>query len=312
MEHFLKDLLDQGSINDPNMAAQIRMAARSYIAESEKKASEFVRKEAEFKTKEAEFKTREEKYLTEIVNLTNQHTEKDKFFSIVAHDLRGPLTSFLGLSQAIKEDLDNLSIKDLQNLADEMHRSAKNLFQLLENLLEWSKARTNRTELNLKKVSLFETILRVENLYSESARIKGVSIRNEVPTGLTLNCDNHMLETILRNLVGNAVKFCSKGNKITVSADQIAGGIEFSVADTGIGMNREMVQNIFALSSKAQRPGTAGELSIGLGLLLCKEFVEKHGGKIWVESKEGTGSVFHFTIPLNPTAILLNRATASN
>ena len=132
----------------------------------------------------------------------------------------------------------------------------------------------------------------------ESAKSKGIEIACNVPVEIEVFADNHILQTVIRNLVSNAVKFTPKGGKISVSAEATSDkGVQISIKDTGIGMSPKMVDNLFRLDVQTNRKGTEGEPSTGLGLMLCKEFVEKHGGKIWVESEEGNGSTFYFTLP---------------
>ncbi|MHB8903777.1 MAG: sensor histidine kinase [Patescibacteria group bacterium] len=242
------------------------------------------------------------KNLAEIASLKNQNSEKDKFFSIIAHDLRGPLSSFLGLSECLMEDVQSMSIKDLQSLAESMHGSAKKLFALLENLLIWSKSRMGATQPVMQPVLLLTLMDKVESMYRAAADKKGLSIE-KIDGDLMINCDDYLVETVLRNLIGNAVKFCNQGDKITISAEQFEHEVLVSVMDTGIGMSEEIVQGLFRLDSKVQQIGTAGEPSTGLGLLLCKEFVELHGGRIWAESEKGFGSAFHFTIPSPEQAV---------
>ncbi len=275
----LKRILERTDISD-----DLRAELEKFQAENEKKV--------------AELKKANEEALAEVVDLKNQNNEKDKFFSIIAHDLRGPLGNFSELCGILMEDLQAMSIKDLQEAANAMHLSAKNLFQLLENLLIWSKARMGLTQPVMKPVLLLTIIDRVENMYLQAAKKKGLSVV-KIDGELMVHCDEYLVETVLRNLLGNAVKYCMRGDIITVSAERMDNEVLVSVMDTGIGMSPEILRELFCLNSKSQRPGTDGEPSTGLGLLLCKEFVELHGGHIWAESEKGVGSAFHFTIPLS-------------
>ena len=137
-------------------------------------------------------------------------------------------------------------------------------------------------------------------LVLESAKSKGIEIAYDIPDDLAVFADSNILQTVIRNLVSNAVKFTPKGGKISVSAKATSDkGVQISIKDTGIGMSPKMVDNLFRLDVQTNRKGTEGEHSTGLGLLLCKEFVEKHGGKLWVESEEGKGSTFAFSLPIN-------------
>jgi len=226
------------------------------------------------------------------------NAEKDRFFSIIAHDLRGPFSSFLGVTQLLDEKLSELTKEDIQDFAASMRISATNLFSLLENLLQWAKIKQGLIPFEPTNMLLFkiaeESIVNVH----EPAKNKGIEIVNDIEDGVEVYADKNMLQTVIRNLVSNAIKFTPKGGKISINAkvgeDKTA---EISVKDSGIGMNQTMVANLFRLDVRTNRPGTEGEASTGLGLILCKDFIEKQGGKIWVESEEGKGSVFYFTVP---------------
>jgi len=232
--------------------------------------------------------------------LSNSNAEKDKFFSIIAHDLRNPLGSFMSLTKIMAEDLPSLTMAEVQEIATNMSKSATNLYRLLENLLQWSQIQ--KGTIPFKKVAVQLSLLINESIdtIQESAKSKGIEITTDIPADLVVFADTDMLQTVIRNLVSNAVKFTAKGGKVSLSAkvDAIE-NVEISIQDNGIGMSLAMVENLFRLDIKTNRPGTEGEPSSGLGLLLCKEFIEKHGGNIWIESEEGKGSVFHFTLITN-------------
>jgi len=239
------------------------------------------------------------------LNLYNQkkelqriNAEKDRFFSIIAHDLRGPFSSFLGVTQLLDEKLSELTKEDIQDFAASMRISATNLFSLLENLLQWAKIKQGLIPFEPKNMLLFkiaeESIVNVH----EPAKNKGIEIINSIEDGVEVYADKNMLQTVIRNLVSNAIKFTPKGGKISLNAKVSEDkSVEVSVKDSGIGMNPVMMDNLFRLDVRTNRPGTEGEASTGLGLILCKDFIEKQGGKIWVESEEGKGSVFYFTVP---------------
>jgi signal transduction histidine kinase len=230
--------------------------------------------------------------------LQRLNAEKDKFFSIIAHDLRGPFSSFLGVTQLLDEKLSELTREDIQDFAASMRSSATNLFNLLENLLQWAKIKQGLIPFEPTNILLFkiaeESIVNVH----EAAKNKGIGIVNNIGDSIEVYADKNMLQTVIRNLVSNAIKFTPRGGKIFLEAkDGKDQAVEVSVKDSGIGMNQVMVDNLFRLDVRTNRPGTEGEASTGLGLILCKDFIEKQGGQIWVESEEGKGSVFHFTVP---------------
>jgi PAS domain S-box-containing protein len=230
--------------------------------------------------------------------LLKLNAEKDKFYSIIAHDLRSPFNSFLGLTQLMDEQLPQMSMDKLRIIIERLKNSAVNLFSLLENLLSWSSARQGLIPFKQEEVRLKTVTGEGISSSLESAKIKEIEISCHIPDDLTVFADNSMLQTIIRNLVSNAIKFTSKNGKIDVTA-QLSDdkGVLIAVKDTGIGMSRSMLDNLFRLDAQINRPGTDGEASTGLGLLLSKEFIEKHGGKLWAVSEEGKGSVFYFTIP---------------
>jgi len=179
-----------------------------------------------------------------------------------------------------------------------MQKSATNLYQLLENLLEWSLMEQGLIPFTQDVVHLKPIVVKSLNPLLESARYKGIEISYELPGELKAYADSNMLQTILRNLVSNAIKFTDKNGKICISAKAIAGkSIEIMIKDSGVGMKKEMIENLFKIDVKTGTPGTMGESSTGLGLLLCKEFVEKHGGNLRVKSEVNKGSEFYFTIP---------------
>jgi len=230
--------------------------------------------------------------------LQKLNAEKDKFFSIIAHDLRAPFNSFLGLTQIIAEDLPNLKMSQVQEIALSISKSASNLYRLLENLLQWSQIQSGAISFNPEAVQLNLVAVESVEMIQESAKRKGIDITCEIPDKTEVFADSNMLQTIIRNLISNAVKYTPKGGKVNLSARATDDKcIEISIKDSGIGMNQALVNNLFRLDIKTNRTGTEGEPSSGLGLLLCKEFIEKHDGKIWVTSEMGKGSVFYFTLP---------------
>jgi len=224
------------------------------------------------------------------------NAEKDKFFSIIAHDLKGPLSAFLGATQILSDEIQNMSLEEIKEITINMKDSASNLYGLLENLLEWSRLKRGLMDFNPERIEIKRLISQSIEVLKESARKKNITIRFSFSEDLEIFADLHMLETIVRNLVSNAIKFTPVGGKVIISAsrtnDQL---IEINVIDSGIGMSPEMKSKLFHISEKFSRQGTEGEPSTGLGLLLCKEFIEKHKGRIHVESVEGKGSMFTLT-----------------
>ena len=225
------------------------------------------------------------------------NAEKDKFFSILAHDLKGPLSAFLDATQILTEEIHKMPIEDIKEITISMKESASSIYGLLENLLEWSRLKRGRMEFSPEKLFVKQKITYCTEILKESARKKNITLNYSLAEDLEVTADSHMFETIIRNLVSNAIKFTPKSGEIFISATKKPdNSTEIAVRDTGIGMNKEMISRLFLLNEKTNRNGTDGEPSTGLGLLLCKEFIDKQNGKIRVESEVGKGSTFSFSL----------------
>ncbi len=246
----------------------------------------------------SELKRSEEEIQLKNLELQRVNAEKDKFFSIIAHDLRSPFNGFLGLTEVMAEGLSGMTVEEIQKIVTLMKNSATNLNHLLVNLLEWSRMERGLTSFTPESCFLISVVEESLVLVSEAAKVKDISINYEIPENLAVVADKNMLESILRNLASNAVKFTPQRGLVTISAKSLPDQwIELSIRDTGIGMSHNIINNLFRLDNNSGRRGTNGELSSGLGLIICKDFVEKHGGKLGVESQEGEGTTFHFTLP---------------
>jgi CheY-like chemotaxis protein/nitrogen-specific signal transduction histidine kinase len=257
----------------------------------------------ERKRAESEIKTKNEELL-------KINAEKDKFFSIIAHDLRSPFNAFLGLTQLLEEELHLLSPDEIKTFAVSMRKSASMLFHLLENLLEWSQMQRGLLSFNPETSILANEIASGIELVRNSADKKMIEIKQDIPGNLLLKADDRMFQSLMRNLLFNAVKFTPKNGEITIEAKRISNKmLQISVSDTGIGMDQDMIDKLFRVDEQLNRKGTEGEPSTGLGLIICKDIVEKHRGRIWVTSEVGKGSTFFLTIPCdtntmeNPGAI---------
>ena len=232
------------------------------------------------------------------IELGRQIAEKDKFFSIIAHDLRGPFNGFLELTELMADGSSSMSMEDMKKIAGVMKKSATNLFRLLGNLLEWSRMQRGITIFKPRYFAVNSRLHEITSLPQEAAFKKGIEINYDLPDDLVVFVDENMLESIIRNLTANAVKFTNTGGNVTVSAKSLPDdSVEFSVQDTGIGMSPHMIDNLFNIDVNTSRKGTSGELSTGLGLIICKDFIEKHNGTLRVESEQGIGTTFSFTIP---------------
>ena len=224
---------------------------------------------------------------------------KDKFFSIIAHDLKSPFNSILGLSNLLVEQIQEKNLEGIEEYARIIQKSSTTVFNLLMNLLEWARSQTGRMEFSREYIELGSLINEVIELSNESAHQKSIKIIKELPRNLLVFADKAMINTILRNLISNAIKFTHPGGLIIVSAEKELDELKISISDNGIGIKKEAIGKLFRIDENNIRMGTQNEIGTGLGLILCKEFIEKHRGKIWVESEIGKGSKFYFTIPKN-------------
>ena len=233
------------------------------------------------------------------IDLEVLNSEKDKFFSILAHDLKSPFSGFLGLTEILANDVSDFSLDELQEIGKNLKDSANNLYKLLDNLLQWSKMQRGKIEYNPENFLIDALITQNVNIQSEVARQKEISINNTVSNSTYVYADIPMINTVLRNLLSNALKFTPRGGKIYIglAKDAPEGFIKLFIQDSGIGMPNKIKENLFKIDQKVSRPGTDNEPSTGLGLLLCKEFIEKNKGRIIVESEVGFGSIFYVELP---------------
>ncbi|MEI6455766.1 MAG: PAS domain S-box protein [bacterium] len=238
----------------------------------------------------------------EITHINEQllkiNAEKDKFFSIIAHDLRSPFNVFLGFTKLLANELTSFTEDETRKIALSLRNSATNLYSLLENLLEWSRIQQGLIPFNQEVICLQPVIIESSAIIMYACRKKGIEFTYDIPDNLNVFTDINMLRTVMRNLFSNAVKFTPRGGNIKVAArDTKNGMVEIYIKDTGIGMSPLLINDLFRLDTQTYRNGTDGEPSTGLGLVMCKDFIEKQGGNIWAESEEGKGSIFYFTIP---------------
>ncbi len=230
-------------------------------------------------------------------NLSQLNKLKDKFFGIIAHDLRNPFNVLLGFSEILEKDFHKMPDEEKMEIIKEIRIASKNNYQLLENLLSWANSQTGAVPFNQKKINLLEIVLDTQALYVTAAKNKSVIIENQINDSIAVKADADMLKSILRNLISNAVKFSNSSGKIVISAKHSGEYVTTCINDSGIGIPEEKIKTLFVMEKVSTTFGTAGEAGTGLGLMLCKEFVEKNGGKIWIESSPGIGSKFCFTIP---------------
>jgi signal transduction histidine kinase len=222
---------------------------------------------------------------------------KNRLISIISHDLKNPFHSLIGFSDLLVGEADRFSEQEKLSFYKSINETSKKAFELLQNLLDWTRLQTSEIPFNPVDLPVAETIRSVLDLSNSYARDKGIVIHTEVPGDTMVFADSRMFETVLRNLLSNAVKYTPFGGKIIISAQDQDEVIQLSVEDTGVGMEEEQVTNLFNVEKKASRPGTNNESGSGFGLILCQEFVKKNGGELVVESSLGKGSTFRFTVP---------------
>lgn len=230
------------------------------------------------------------------VKLKEALAAKDKFFRIIAHDLRNPFNSILGFTSMLQKKHKKCSIKEREELIEFLVESAERTFELLENLLHWAKAHTGGLKISPDYYNLQLLIMESIMIVEDSAKNKKIKIEQIKSEDFKIFCDVDMIRTVLRNLLTNAIKFTNEKGVIKVGAKQKKDEISFTVQDNGVGMSLEKQKSLFDITQITSTPGTNNEEGTGLGLLLCKEFVEKHNGRIWLESEVGKGSVFYFSV----------------
>ena len=229
--------------------------------------------------------------------LKELNATKDKFFSIIAHDLKSPFTNILGFSEILQKEARNLDINSIVAFADTINSTARQTFNLLENLLDWARMQQNGFYFEPQTISLsFLLKTELEDL-RYNADQKNIALVNEITEEIVVTADEKMLSSVLRNLISNAIKFTPKGGRVKIEAKTDTDQVKVSVSDTGIGMEKDIIDKLFKIETSFTLRGTGNEKGTGLGLLLCKEFVEKHRGTISVESETGKGSRFTFSIP---------------
>lgn len=232
--------------------------------------------------------------------LQEANASKDRFFSIISHDLRSPFVGLLGLTQLITEEFDAYTKEQLRTIMTRLRKSSESLYALLENLLTWSRIQRGLIDYQPQEIDLCEMIRRNFSLLATNAEQKRITMTHTIPNTAVGYGDVKMVDTVLRNLLSNALKFTRSEGNILVSAEEREETIEVAVADNGIGMNAENLSKLFRIDTKYTRLGTAEERGTGLGLILCKEFVERNGGVLRVESEVDKGSTFRFTLPKHP------------
>jgi signal transduction histidine kinase len=228
--------------------------------------------------------------------LKELNASKDRFFSIIAHDLKGPFQGLIGYSDILSQDIDSLSKKEVAEYSKDMNESARQIFKLLENLLDWTRIQRNAIEINLTNQNLRVLVSMCIDILLLQANKKEIKIINNVDDSHVAYVDVNMMNTVIRNLISNAIKFTRIGGKIELSSTKIDDKIELVVSDNGVGIDEEALSKLFRIDVQHTTKGTAEEKGTGLGLILCKEMVEKNGGSLRIESKVNEGTSFYITL----------------
>jgi signal transduction histidine kinase len=272
-----------GRLRDMNVAEE-QLAQQNY---------EIVRQKEELQRQKEELEIRK----NELIDL---NATKDKFFSIIAHDLRSPITTLISLSEVLRTEMDLMTLEQQQEVLNSVYDLSKNNLKLLDNLLQWAKMQTGQLVAHKEQFRIMEVIQEVARFFAAYARDKEIILEVQPSDEIVVVADQNMIRTILRNLVSNAIKYTAPAGLVSIGCSASHDMCTVAVRDNGLGMTPETQSRLFRLDQAASARGTANERGTGLGLLLCKEFVEKNGGQVSVESQRGFGSEFRFTLPVKP------------
>jgi signal transduction histidine kinase len=226
------------------------------------------------------------------------NSTKDKFFSIIAHDLKNPFHSIIGVTKLLLEERDSLTEEDYKNFLEKLHETARNTYSLLENLLQWSRTQTGSIEFYPEIFNIKDLVDRNIQLLQGSLIQKCIKMKVSLDSVIDVNADINMIDTVIRNLLNNAIKFTNENGTIEISTSVKEKKLVLSVKDSGIGISKANQDKLFRIDSSYSTYGTNNESGSGIGLILCKEFIERHGCKIYIESKEGDGTIISFSLPL--------------
>ncbi|MDM8523549.1 hybrid sensor histidine kinase/response regulator [Desulfococcaceae bacterium HSG8] len=282
--------------------------------------SDTVDKVRGFKTGAVDYITKpfqqEEVLLRIATHLTIQHQKKelaelnalkDKFFSIISHDMKNIFFHLMGSADLLAMKILDFNYDKVEKDAENIHASLQNAYRLMENLLKWSMLQTETTNFDPRNFDLRNIAMNNILFFMQNAKQKDISLSHTIQTDIPVHANPDMVDTILRNLISNAIKFTQSGGEVLVSArfskdttdtdEEWNEQVEVAVTDTGVGISKENIRKLFRIDKKYKKTGTSGERGTGLGLILCKELVEKNNGRIWVESEAGKGTKFWFTLP---------------
>lgn len=264
---------------------------RKMVNEELEKKNQMISMQKDHLVETLDYAHRREKELEEA------NAAKNKFFSIIAHDLKNPFSAIMGLSALLKENLDTFSKDDIKDIVENIATSSDNIYKLLENLLQWARTQTNRIDVEPENFNVSEIIKTNIGLFKELANKKNVSVQLLGTDPVFVNADPGMVDFVIRNLLANAVKFVHKGGMISFDVKEQDGTVKVGVIDNGVGISEDNLEKLFRIDGKVKTAGTENEKGSGLGLIICKEFIQKNMGEIWAESIKNKGSSFYFTLP---------------
>ena len=292
LQEQVLNLETSGRIKSQQMVHKARMVAKE--AELQRRENQMLEQQnriIETKNDELDGLNRE---------LKEANTTKDKFFSILGHDLKDPLNALSGLAKILAENYEDYNDEDRVEFLHNIGKASDQLRKLTQNLLVWAQLQSNEFELNLEPVDLHQVVSDNLDLMKYQAASKSIKLSANIPPGSIVMADNNMANTVIRNLLSNAIKFTPQEGEVDIHCHMEEDGkVQVCVHDTGVGMAQEQIDKLFKIQEKVSTRGTANERGTGLGLILCKEFIEKNGGKLWVESQEGEGSKFCFSLLAN-------------
>jgi signal transduction histidine kinase len=230
-------------------------------------------------------------------NLFNSNKSKNRLFGIIAHDLRSPFNELLGLTEILNNEHKDLSNEELHEITDSLMKSTKNLYNFLDDMLIWAKTQMKQIIIENTEIDMYEVAEILGRLYEQNLKNKNITYLSEIPKGTMIQSDRNILDTVMRNLISNAIKFTKNGGEIKIGfiKDENKNSV-ISVIDNGVGISEEGLSNVFKIDAIFTNPGTNGEKGTGLGLILCKDLIEMVGGSISITSKIDSGTIVSIKI----------------
>ena len=302
-----REILGNGYIPKEKLIEAYRLLAQAYAKllkvavsitrMSDRYQKKLLRANEKIKQQKLELEKTNKKLNQLLKDFRELNATKDKFFSIIAHDLKGAFSVQLSGSKLLSEHIDIMDKETIKTVGEELKTNTKNLLNLLENLLHWSRIQMGRIKYKPHKLLLNELTEECIKLMKGRAIEKEIQLYSQIEKNTFVYADQEMVNLVLRNLVSNAIKFTNRGGTVYITSKKQGKFVEIAITDTGVGISKEKIDKLFRIDENYTTRGTENEKGTGLGLILCKEFVEKNKGKIWIESKLGEGTSVKFTLP---------------